>query len=108
MSRTKAIALINLGLAFLCFCFGVTVWLGWINPGVLLFGVLFLGIGFAFNGPAMAAIVPDLVSDAELSSAVTLGSLQMNISSMLGPVAGGLMILSLGPGGVFFVNAFAF
>ena len=108
MSRTKAIALINLGLAFLCLCFGVTVWLGWINPGVLLFGVLSLGIGFAFNGPAMAAIIPDLVSDADLSSAVTLGSLQMNISSMLGPVAGGLMILLLGPGGVFFVNGFCF
>src|SRR5271165_3897386 len=52
MSRTKAIALINLGLAFVCICFGVTVWLGWINPGVLLFAVLSLGIGFAFNGPA--------------------------------------------------------
>ena len=33
------------------------------NAGVLLFGVLSLGIGFAFNGPAMAAIVPDLVSE---------------------------------------------
>jgi MFS family permease len=93
MSRSKAVALINLGLAFLCLCLGVTVWLGWINPGVLLFGVLSLGIGFAFNGPAMAAIVPDLVSDAELSSAVTLGGLQLNISSMVGPAAGGLMIL---------------
>ena len=108
MSRTKAIALINLGLAFMCICFGVTVWLGWINPGVLLFAVLSLGIGFAFNGPAMAAIVADLVSEAELSSAVTLGSLQMNISSMVGPVAGGLMILSLGAGGVLFVNALCF
>src|SRR5271157_5114297 len=67
MSRTKAIALINLGLAFMCICFGVTVWLGWINPSVLLFAVLSLGIGFAFYGPAMAAIVPDLVSEAELS-----------------------------------------
>ncbi len=108
MNRTKAVALINLGLAFLCFCFGVTVWLGWINPGVLLFGVLLVGIGLAFNGPAMAAIVPDLVSEAELSSAVTLGGLQLNIANMIGPVAGGLMILSLGPGGVFLVNAFCF
>jgi MFS family permease len=108
MNRTKALALINLGLAFLCFCFGVTVWLGWINPGVVLFGVLLAGIGLAFNGPAMAAIVPDLVSEGELSSAVTLGGLQLNISSMIGPVAGGLMILALGPGGVFLVNALCF
>src|SRR6516165_6038496 len=108
MSRSKAIALINLGLAFLCFCLSVTVWLGWINPVVLLFGVLSLGIGFAFNGPAMAAIVPDLVSEAELSSAVTLGGLQLNISSMVGPTAGGLMILSFGPAGVFLVNALCF
>ena len=108
MSRTKAIALINLALAFLCFSFGLTVCLGWINPWVLLFGVLSLGIGFAFNGPAMAAIVPDLVSDTELSSAVTLGGLQINISSMLGPIAGGMMILSLGASGVFFINALCF
>ena len=108
MSRSKAVALINFGLALLCFCLGVTVWLGWINPVILLFGVLSLGIGFAFNGPAMAAIVPDLVSDSELSSAVTLGGLQLNISSMIGPAAGGFMILSLGPGGVFLVNALCF
>jgi MFS family permease len=108
ISRSKAVVLINLGLAFLCFCLGLTVWLGWINPGLLLFGVLSLGIGFAFNGPAMAAIVPDLVSDDELSSAVTLGGLQLNISSMVGPAAGGLMILSLGSGGVFLVNALCF
>src|SRR5271166_3709158 len=37
-----------------------------------------------------------------------VGSLQMNISSMVGPVAGGLMILSLGAGGVLFVNALCF
>jgi len=108
MSRSKAVALINLGLALLCFCLGLLVWLGWMNAGVLLFGVLSLGIGFAFNGPAMAAIVPDLVSEAELSSAVTLGGLQLNISSMVGPTAGGLMILSFGPAGVFFVNALCF
>jgi MFS family permease len=108
MNRTKAIALINLSLALLCFCFGVTVCLGWINPGILLLGVLLVGIGLAFNGPAMAAIVPDLVSEVELSSAVTLGGLQLNISSMIGPVAGGLMILALGPGGVFLANAFCF
>src|SRR6516165_12519759 len=108
MSRSKAITLINFGLAVLCLCLGVTVSLGWINPVILLFGVLCLGIGFAFNGPAMAAIVPDLVSDAELSSAVTLGGLQLNISSMIGPAAGGLMILSFGPAGVFFVNALCF
>jgi MFS family permease len=108
MSRTKAVALINLAMAFLCFCFGSTVWLGLINPSLLLLGVLSLGIGFAFNGPAMAAIIPDLVSDTELSSAVTLGSLQMNISSMLGPIAGGFMVLSLGASGVLFVNALCF
>jgi hypothetical protein len=56
----------------------------------------------------MAAIVPDLVSDAELSSAVTLGGLQLNICSMIGPIAGGFMILSLGSGGVFLVNALCF
>jgi MFS family permease len=108
MNRTKAVALINLGLAFVCFCFGVTVWRGWINPGILLFGVLLVGIGLAFNGPAMAAIVPDLVSEAELSSAVTLGGLQLNISSMIGPVAGDLMIIALGPGTVFLASAFCF
>ena len=46
MSRSKAITLINFGLAVLCLCLGVTVSLGWINPLVLLFGVLCLGIAW--------------------------------------------------------------
>jgi MFS family permease len=41
ITRAKAISLINLNLALLCFCFGFIAWLGWINPGVLLFGVFF-------------------------------------------------------------------
>ena len=72
MSRSKAITLINFGLAVLCLCLGVTVSLGWINPLVLLFGVLCLGIGFAFNGPAVAAIVPDLASSWRTSAAARL------------------------------------
>jgi hypothetical protein len=34
-------------------------------------------------------MVPDIVSDAELSAAVTLSGLQLNISGIIGPALGG-------------------
>jgi hypothetical protein len=46
-------------------------WLHLLNPGVILFCVFLIGVGFAINPPAWLSIVPKIVSDAELPAAVT-------------------------------------
>src|SRR5271165_3859143 len=50
------------------------------------------GFGFAINAPAWTSIMPQIVSDAELPSAATLSGLQFNISGIIGPALGGLLV----------------
>jgi MFS family permease len=79
-----------------------------LNPAVILVAVFLLGIGFACNAPAWTSVIPDVVSKEELPSAVTLGGVQMNISGVLGPALGGILLPLLGATTVFAVNAAGF
>jgi len=79
-----------------------------LNPYIVLACVFLIGIGFAFNAPAWTAIVPEVVSDEELPSAATLGGLQMNISGIIGPALGGMLLPLIGANWVFAMNAICF
>jgi MFS family permease len=83
-------------------------WLHLLNPYLILASVFLLGVGFAFNAPAWTSIVPQVVSDGELPSAATLSGLQLNISGIIGPVLGGLLVPLAGANFVFAVNAACF
>jgi MFS family permease len=62
-------------------------------PIVLMFGCLLLiGIGQAFNMPARWALLPQLVPDEALPTAVTWNASAFQIASMVGPFLGGLVI----------------
>src|SRR4029077_7757857 len=64
-------------------------WARVINPNSLLACIFALGIGLAFAAPVWGAIVPDVVSKEELSSAITLGGVQLNVAGIVGPALGG-------------------
>jgi MFS family permease len=70
--------------------------------------VFALGIGIAFGAPIWGAIAPDIVSKEELPSAVTLGGVQANISGIVGPVLGGLVLPLLGAPFLISINASMF
>jgi MFS family permease len=52
--------------------------------------------------------VPEIVSDEEIPSAATLGGLQLNISWILGPAMGGMLLPLFGANWVFTLNAVCF
>jgi MFS family permease len=74
----------------------------------MLISVFLLGSGFALNAPTWTSIVPQVVSTAELGSAATLGGLQFNISGIIGPVLGGLLVTLIGANFVFLANGACF
>ncbi|SFT66204.1 Predicted arabinose efflux permease, MFS family [Kosakonia arachidis] len=86
------------GLALLSFTGNVT-------PEVLLVATFLLSTGAALSSPAFQAIVPDLVEKQELSPAIALNSLGINISRAIGPALGGLILSFAGPWMVFLLNA---
>ena len=108
VDRKKLICFINVGLAITVAGLAVLGWLHLLNPYLILVSVFFIGFGFAFNAPAWTSIVPQIVSDAELRSAATLSGLQFNISGIIGPALGGLLIPLAGANFVFALNAVCF
>src|ERR1700751_497144 len=86
----------------------VCTWLHWVHPYLILTTVFLLGIGFAFNAPVWASIIPEIVRKEELASAITLGRVQMNLAGIVGPALGGLLLPVTGPAMLFSLNALAF
>lgn len=67
-----------------------------------------IGIGQAIAAPALSALVPGLVPDADLESAVALTSFTFNIGRALGPATSGVLLVTLGAGAAFVINAASF
>ncbi len=108
IDRQKLVCTINVCMAATAFALAVLGWMHLLNPCLILGGVFFIGVGFAINAPAWASIVRQVVSDGELPSAATLGSLQFSIAGIIGPVLGGFLVLLAGANFVFALNAACF
>src|SRR5712692_6071888 len=67
--------------------------------------VLAIGIGNSLSAPAIAAILPTLVPRADLPGAVSLQSVQMNLSRVIGPAIGAVIYSRTGAAPVFALNA---
>jgi predicted MFS family arabinose efflux permease len=79
-----------------------------ISPLSLLFGTFLLFSGFALNAPAWQAMVGELVPREQLSAAIALNTLGMNLARTIGPAIGGLVVGSFGPKAAFAANAVSY
>ncbi|OGO72400.1 MAG: hypothetical protein A3G84_07610 [Chloroflexi bacterium RIFCSPLOWO2_12_FULL_71_12] len=74
-----------------------------------IFGFLLLhGFAGAIGGPAQQTLVHDMVGPGRLLSAVSLQSSTRQVSQVVGPVVGGAILVTFGPGLGFLVNALTF
>ena len=71
----------------------------------VLFGTLLVGFGFVVGGPAMQSIVPNLIREGELSTAMALNSFPMTIGRIIGPAAGAYLAAHFGSAAAFAVSA---
>jgi len=85
--------------------FAALVTLNAVTPGVLLLFTFLVGILAALETPAWQAIVPLLVPQPALASAVALNSVGVNISRVIGPALTGGVILGLGIAAPFWLDA---
>jgi len=60
---------------------------------------------FSFDAPTRQAMVPRLVSDRQLMSAIGLNSAAFNGATLVGPLVGGVLIIPFGVGGLMLINA---
>ena len=69
---------------------------------------LAIGIGQAVYAPTFGSIVPQLVDKKDLAGAVSLNSVNMNLSRVIGPAIGVAIYAAFGVSWVFIGNAFSY
>ncbi len=91
---------------------GIMTWEGAVSPGSLMFMTFLLGVGTAAAGPALQALLPELVPRADLPLAINLNSVALNVARAMGPALFILVIAVVpgrsGVGTSFLVTAISF
>jgi predicted MFS family arabinose efflux permease len=71
----------------------------------LLIAVFAVGTGAALQGPVFLAVTPSLVPKEHLAGAISLNSVSMNVSRVVGPAIGAVLYVWIGASWVFVLNA---
>src|SRR5262245_38088917 len=108
VDRRRLLIFVQVYLLAVAGTLGVLTLLGMTTAWMLLGFVFAMGVGAAVTVPAWAAIVPDLVPAEELSSAIALNSIAINISRAIGPAIAGVLVAAVGPWLVFILNALSY
>lgn len=95
--------LLVLGLAI-----GALLFAGMMTLPIMYAFAFALGMVAAFDNPTRQAFVSDLVARENASNAVALNAASFNTARMIGPAVAGIVIVAVGTGWVFVVNAFTF
>ncbi|WP_423183520.1 MFS transporter [Arthrobacter sp. NyZ413] len=88
--------------------FGVLALTGWMTYPLLLGLSFLLGCLTVFDNPARQSIISELVEDADLSNAIILSSVLINLARVLGSAVGGALVAIIGIPACFFCNAASF
>ncbi len=76
--------------------------------GYLILGTVLLGVCGSLFNPAVSASIPNLVKDNHLTKANSLEHMSMNVTGMIGPAIGGILVGIWGVAGVFLINGISF
>ncbi|HLF78942.1 MAG TPA: MFS transporter [Dehalococcoidia bacterium] len=74
----------------------------------LIVYMMVTGVAWAFNNPVRQSVVPNLVPRADLMNALALNSVGFNITRIIGPTVAGILVVQLGPGENFLIQAVAY
>jgi MFS family permease len=83
----------------------VSTFAGLTTPVVLYAASVLLAVCTAFETPARQALIPNLVTRGELTSALALNSTQRDLGNIAGPALGGVLLALTGPGACYCVDA---
>ncbi|HTX79424.1 MAG TPA: MFS transporter [Longilinea sp.] len=87
---------------------GLLTWLGTIQIWHIYLLVGIQAFAISFDGPARAALVPNLVTREDLPNAFSMTSLAQNVGAIIGPLFSGVVIASLGQQWAYWINAISF
>jgi MFS family permease len=96
----------------------ISMVLAFVLAGMLTAGLLAVWMAFAiavargvtnsFNQPARQSLISELVPVEDLPNAVGLNSATLNLTRVIGPALGGILIATVGVQGAFYLNGISF
>ncbi|MCW2522269.1 MAG: transrane transporter [Frankiales bacterium] len=79
-----------------------------LSPAMLLVFTFVIGTASVLGIPAYQSLVPELVPREQIPAAAELSSINVNLSRAIGPAIAGFLIVGVGVGGVFVIDAATF
>lgn len=108
MDRRKALLLCQVVLAVVSTATAVLLFFNQLEYWHILAAALISGSVSTVEGPARQSVVRVTVGDEDLPAAVPAQAMTFNLSRILGPAIGGLILEVSGPFWCFAINAFSF
>ena len=105
--RRRVLFCTNTFMALLALVLAVLTSLGWMNLLGLILVNAANSTAMAFDSPARQSWVPIMVPREYVGNAIGLNSVAFNAPAVIGPALAGLLIVSIGIAGSFYVNAIA-
>ncbi len=105
LDKRKILIGVQVTLSILMIILTAMVHYKYITSAWLLLFTFLIGTGAAIIYPSWQAIIPSLVDRKELTKAITLNGISMNLSRALGPALTGFMIALIGISFPFLFNA---
>ena len=106
--KRKLLILTQIGIAVQAMVVAALVGSGHIALWHLYVLSVIQGVFVALDNPTRSALVVELVGRDDLGNAVALNSGNFNLSRIIGPAAGGVLIATVGMAACFWVNAFSY
>jgi MFS family permease len=105
LDKRKFLALIQTGMASCALVLGILDVTGLVQLWQVYLLCFVLGVFTAADMPVRQSFVAEMVGREHLANAVALNSSTFNLARVVGPAVAGLMIIWVGTGWVFLVNA---
>ena len=106
--RRRILATTQASLMLLALAMGVLLLTGIMTLPLMYCFATALGVVAAFDNPARQVFVSDLVTAEDTANAVALNSALFNMARLIGPAVAGVVVVAIGGGWVFIVNAATF
>lgn len=85
LDRRRLLLVTQIWMCVVSAALGILTWVGYISPWGLLGLTFLVGTGTAAAGPALQALLPELVPRPQLPLAINLNSVALNVARALGP-----------------------
>jgi len=105
MDRKKLLMVTQTVLAAAAVLFAALVALDWVRVWHAMLFSFVMGSGLAMNLPVRQSLIANTVPGRDLGNAIALNAVASNVSRIVGPAAGGVLIVVFGSAGNFLLQA---